>query len=50
MICDLVGGGTRGLNIVQLGKEHGEEAIEHYTDSKSVVIATESQSEMVAGE
>src|SRR2546423_14178093 len=25
MICDLVGGGTRGLNIVQLGKEHGEE-------------------------
>jgi acyl-CoA reductase-like NAD-dependent aldehyde dehydrogenase len=33
-----------------LGKEHGEEAIEHYTDSKSVVIATETQSEMVGGE
>ena len=27
-----------------------EEAIEHYTDSKSVVIATETHSEMVGGE
>jgi acyl-CoA reductase-like NAD-dependent aldehyde dehydrogenase len=33
-----------------LGKEHGDEAIEHYTDSKSVVIATETHSEMVGGE
>ena len=39
-----------GVKQSGLGKEHGEEAIEHYTDSKSVVIATETQSEMVGGE
>ncbi len=31
-----------GVKQSGLGKEHGDEAIEHYTDSKSVVIATES--------
>lgn len=39
-----------GVKQSGLGKEHGEEAIEHYTDSKSVVIATEAQSEAVGGE
>ncbi|HXG51895.1 MAG TPA: aldehyde dehydrogenase family protein [candidate division Zixibacteria bacterium] len=39
-----------GVKQSGLGKEHGEEAIEHYTDSKSVVIATETQSEIVGGE
>jgi len=39
-----------GVKQSGLGKEHGEEAIEHYTDSKSVVIATETQSEASAGE
>jgi succinate-semialdehyde dehydrogenase/glutarate-semialdehyde dehydrogenase len=39
-----------GVKQSGLGKEHGEEAIEHYTDSKSVVIATESQSEIIGGE
>jgi acyl-CoA reductase-like NAD-dependent aldehyde dehydrogenase len=39
-----------GVKQSGLGKEHGEEAIEHYTDSKSVVIATETQSEMIGGE
>ncbi len=39
-----------GVKQSGLGKEHGEEAIEHYTESKSVVIATETQSEMVGGE
>ena len=34
----------------RLGKEHGDEAIEYYTDSKSVVIATETHSEIVGGE
>ena len=38
-----------GVKQSGLGKEHGEEAIEHYTDSKSVVIATETHSEMVGG-
>jgi len=39
-----------GVKQSGLGKEHGDEAIEHYTDSKSVVIATESHSEIVGGE
>jgi len=39
-----------GVKQSGLGKEHGEEAIEHYTESKSVVIATETHSEAVAGE
>jgi succinate-semialdehyde dehydrogenase/glutarate-semialdehyde dehydrogenase len=39
-----------GVKQSGLGKEHGDEAIEHYTDSKSVVIATEAQSEIIGGE
>lgn len=39
-----------GVKQSGIGKEHGEEAIEHYTESKSVVIATESRSEIVGGE
>jgi len=39
-----------GVKQSGLGKEHGEEAIEHYTDSKSVVIATETESEIIGGE
>ena len=39
-----------GVKQSGIGKEHGEEAIEHYTEAKSVVIATETQSEIVGGE
>ncbi len=39
-----------GVKQSGIGKEHGEEAIEHYTESKSVVIATETQSEAAGGE
>ncbi|HZD40463.1 MAG TPA: aldehyde dehydrogenase family protein [Terriglobales bacterium] len=39
-----------GVKQSGLGKEHGEEAIDHYTESKSVVIATETHSEIVGGE
>jgi acyl-CoA reductase-like NAD-dependent aldehyde dehydrogenase len=39
-----------GVKQSGLGKEHGDEAIEHYTDSKSVVIATETHSEIIGGE
>lgn len=39
-----------GVKQSGLGKEHGEEAIEHYTEAKSVVIATETQSEIIGGE
>jgi succinate-semialdehyde dehydrogenase/glutarate-semialdehyde dehydrogenase len=39
-----------GVKQSGIGKEHGDEAIEHYTESKSVVIATETQSEAVGGE
>jgi acyl-CoA reductase-like NAD-dependent aldehyde dehydrogenase len=39
-----------GVKQSGIGKEHGEEAIEHYTESKSVVIATETHSEAVGGE
>jgi succinate-semialdehyde dehydrogenase/glutarate-semialdehyde dehydrogenase len=39
-----------GVKQSGLGKEHGDEAIEHYTDSKSVVIATDTQSEIIGGE
>lgn len=39
-----------GVKQSGIGKEHGEEAIEHYTESKSVVIATETQSEIIGGE
>ncbi|HWP59029.1 MAG TPA: aldehyde dehydrogenase family protein [Candidatus Acidoferrales bacterium] len=39
-----------GVKQSGIGKEHGEEAIDHYTESKSVVIATETRSEAVGGE
>jgi acyl-CoA reductase-like NAD-dependent aldehyde dehydrogenase len=39
-----------GVKQSGIGKEHGEEAIEHYTETKSVVIATETRSEAVGGE
>lgn len=39
-----------GVKQSGLGKEHGSEAIDYYTEAKSVVIATESRSEAVAGE
>lgn len=39
-----------GVKQSGIGKEHGEEAIEHYTEAKSVVIATETQSEIIGGE
>ena len=39
-----------GVKQSGLGKEHGNEAIDHYTEEKSVVIATETQSEAVGGE
>ncbi len=39
-----------GVKQSGLGKEHGDEAIEHYTDSKSVVIATDIGGEIIGGE
>ena len=39
-----------GVKQSGLGKEHGNEAIDHYTETKSVVIATETQSEATGGE
>ncbi|MBI2987540.1 MAG: aldehyde dehydrogenase [Deltaproteobacteria bacterium] len=39
-----------GVKQSGIGKEHGSEAIEHYTEAKSVVIATETQSEAGGGE
>ena len=39
-----------GVKQSGLGKEHGTEAIDYYTETKSVVIATESRSEAVGGE
>ncbi|MEK7379093.1 MAG: aldehyde dehydrogenase family protein, partial [Candidatus Binatota bacterium] len=39
-----------GVKQSGLGKEHGNEAIDHYTEQKSVVIATETHSEAVGGE
>ncbi len=39
-----------GVKQSGLGKEHGNEAIDHYTEQKSVVIATETQSEAGGGE
>ena len=39
-----------GVKQSGIGKEHGEEAIEHYTETKSVVIATEMHSEIIGGE
>ncbi|MBI2361256.1 MAG: aldehyde dehydrogenase [Deltaproteobacteria bacterium] len=39
-----------GVKQSGIGKEHGSEAIDYYTETKSVVIATESRSEIVGGE
>ena len=39
-----------GVKQSGIGKEHGSEAIDHYTETKSVVIATETGSEAVGGE
>jgi len=39
-----------GVKQSGLGKEHGSEAIDYYTETKSVVIATETKSEAVGGE
>ncbi|MGZ8450660.1 MAG: aldehyde dehydrogenase family protein, partial [Candidatus Binatia bacterium] len=39
-----------GVKQSGLGKEHGDEAIEYYTDSKSVVIATDVGGEIIGGE
>lgn len=39
-----------GVKQSGIGKEHGSEAIDHYTDTKSVVIATETRSEIAGGE
>jgi len=39
-----------GVKQSGIGKEHGSEAIDHYTETKSVVIATETRSEAIGGE
>jgi succinate-semialdehyde dehydrogenase/glutarate-semialdehyde dehydrogenase len=39
-----------GVKQSGLGKEHGNEAIDYYTETKSIVIATEAESEAVGGE
>ncbi len=39
-----------GVKQSGLGKEHGNEAIDYYTETKSIVIATEVKSEIVGGE
>ena len=39
-----------GVKQSGIGKEHGEEAIDNYTETKSVVIATETRSEAGGGE
>ena len=39
-----------GVKQSGVGKEHGNEAVEHYSEVKSVVVATEQRSEMVGGE
>lgn len=39
-----------GVKQSGIGKEHGNEAIDHYTEQKSVVIAIENQSEAIGGE
>ncbi len=39
-----------GVKQSGLGKEHGNEAIDYYTETKSVVIATEKKTEEVGGE
>ncbi len=39
-----------GVKQSGLGKEHGNEAIDYYTEAKSVVVAIEKRSEVVGGE
>ncbi|MFQ5684334.1 MAG: aldehyde dehydrogenase family protein [Candidatus Binatia bacterium] len=39
-----------GVKQSGLGKEHGNEAIDYYSETKSIVIATEVESEVVRGE
>jgi len=39
-----------GVKQSGLGKEHGNEAIDYYTEAKSIVVATEKRSEVVGGE
>ncbi len=39
-----------GVKQSGLGKEHGNEAIDYYTEAKSIVVATEKKSEVVGGE
>ncbi len=39
-----------GVKQSGLGKEHGNEAIDYYTETKSIVVATEVKSEIVGGE
>ena len=39
-----------GVKQSGLGKEHGNEAIDYYTEAKSIVLATEKRSEVVGGE
>ncbi len=39
-----------GVKQSGLGKEHGNEAIDYYTETKSIVIATEAEPEAVGGE
>ena len=39
-----------GVKQSGLGKEHGNEAIDYYTETKSIVIATEKHSEIIGGE
>ena len=39
-----------GVKQSGLGREHGNEAIDYYTETKSIVVATERKSEVVGGE
>lgn len=39
-----------GVKQSGLGKEHGNEAMDYYTETKSIVLATEHKSEIVGGE
>jgi succinate-semialdehyde dehydrogenase/glutarate-semialdehyde dehydrogenase len=39
-----------GVKQSGLGKEHGNEAIDYYTEAKSIVVAIEKKSEVVGGE
>ena len=39
-----------GVKQSGLGREHGNEAIDYYTETKSIVVATEKKSEVIGGE